>query len=256
MIDLKTISQLRERTGAGMLECQQALTEAQGDINRAIEVLRKKGSAKAVKKAERATKEGIIVIKLADNHQSGYLLAVNCETDFVARNADFIAFANQLIQSANPEEEFKAKKEELILKIGENLVFGPAQTLKGAYVAGYLHANKKAAGLVSFNQEVSPELAYDIAMHVTASNPLYLQPAEVPTAEVDKEKEIYQEQLKAESKPEAVKEKIIAGKLAKYYEEVCLMNQKFIKDDSLTIRQLLEQKANGARIEKFIRCQI
>ncbi|MFH1226261.1 MAG: translation elongation factor Ts, partial [bacterium] len=252
----KTISQLRFQTGAGVGECSQALKEANGDIDRAIEVLRKKGSAKAAKKAERATKEGIIAIKVADDHQSGSLAAINCETDFVAKNSDFIAFVNNLIQGANPEEEFKAKKEELILKIGENLTFGIAQTLKGAYVAGYLHANKKLAALVSFNKEVLPELAYDIAMHITASNPLYLQPADVPTAETDKEKEIYREQLKAENKPEAIREKIIAGKLEKYYEEVCLLNQRFIKDDSLTIQQLLSKIGQDIKIEKFVRHQI
>ncbi len=259
-IDTQTIIKLRTQTGAGMMECQQALEEANGDMDKAIEILRKKGAAKAAKKAERVTKEGVIAVAIASDHKKGSLAAVNCETDFVARNEDFITFAKELadkyLAGADAEAEFNAHQQELVLKIGENITFGKAELVEGAYVTGYLHANKKVAGLVVFNQEVPEELAYDIAMQVVAGQPAYYSPAEIPTEELAKEKEVYGEQLKNENKPETVKEKIIEGKLAKYYEEVCLLNQKFIKDDSITIKQLLEKAGANIRVERFVRYQI
>ncbi|MFH1173230.1 MAG: translation elongation factor Ts [bacterium] len=256
MIDTKTISQLRAQTGAGMMECQQALTEANGDINQAVEVLRKKGAIKAAKKADRATKEGVIAIKIAPDHKQGTLVAINCETDFVAKNSDFSSFVSELATKEDAEAEFNSRKEDLILKIGENLTFGTAQTLAAEYVTGYLHANKQAASLVAFNKALPETLAYDIAMQIVAGQPLYLQPADVPADVLAKEKEVYAEQLKNEGKPEAVWEKIIVGKLNKYYEDTCLLNQRFIKDEEKTITQLLKAAGDDVTIVKFVRYQI
>jgi len=260
MIDIKTIAQLRAQTGAGMMECQQALKEAAGDIDQAIEVLRKKGALKAAKKAERITKEGVVAIKIAEDHKKGSMVAVNCETDFVAKNQDFISFVNELLEKQftnnNAEAGFNSQKEEQVLKIGENLIFGRADTLEGNYVAGYLHANKKVASLVVFNKEIPAELAHDIAMQIVADQPKYNQPENVPAEELAKEKEIYREQLKNEGKPEQVMDKIIEGKINKYYEDVCLLNQKFIKDDSQTIGQLLQTAGEDIQVVRFSRYQV
>lgn len=256
MIDVKTISQLRSQTGAGMMECQQALTESNGDITQAVEILRKKGAIKAAKKAERATKEGTIAINVSSDHKKATLVAVNCETDFVAKNSDFSSFVDELATKEDAQAEFNSHKEELVLKIGENLTFGTAETLSAEYVTGYLHANKKAASLVAFNKAMPEELAYDIAMHIVAANPLYLKPEDVLEADLSKEKEVYGEQLKNEGKPEAVWEKIITGKLNKFYEETCLLNQRFIKDEDKTISQLLKEAGEGIEIIKFVRYQI
>jgi len=260
MIDIQTISQLRAQTGAGISECKQALEETNGNIEQAIDVLRKKGALKAAKKAERTTNEGVVAIKISDDHKKASLTAVNCETDFVAKNSDFISFVNQLVEkqfeSNGAEEGFNSQKEEQVLKIGENLTFGMAETLEGEYVSGYLHANKKVASLVAFNKTVSEELAKDIAMQIVAEAPSYLKPEEVTVEELEREKEVYKEQLKNEGKPEEVMDKIIEGKLNKYYEDVCLLNQKFIKDDSKTITQLLKEAGEGIEVVKFIRHQI
>jgi len=194
-IDKNILIKLRDLTGAGVADCQKALKEAANDLDKAVEILRKKGALKASKKlAERTAKEGIIESYIHANARVGVLLELACETDFVARN-----------------EEFK-------------------------------------------------NLAHDLAMQIAAANPLYISPAEVPDAELEKEKEIYAEQLKAEGKPAAVLDKIISGKLEKYYSEVCLLNQPFIKDDKISVKNLVDSKIAklGEKIEikRFCRFQI
>jgi elongation factor Ts len=195
MADLQNVSKLREQTGAGMVDCKKALDEASGDFNKALEILRKKGEAKAMKKmAERQVKEGIVYSYIHSNNKAGAMLELFCETDFVARTDDF------------------------------------------------------------------KNLARDLAMQIVAMAPDYLKPEDVPTEVLEKEKEIYREQIKAESKPDAVKEKIIEGKLAKFYSEVCLLNQTFIKDESLTVGELIKQlmAKTGEKIEmgRFIKFQV
>ncbi|OGY46562.1 MAG: elongation factor Ts [Candidatus Buchananbacteria bacterium RIFCSPLOWO2_01_FULL_46_12] len=194
-IDVKTITQLRELTGAGFVDCQQALAESGGELSKATEILRKKGAIKAAKKtSERTAGEGLVESYIHSNGKVGVLIEVRCETDFVARN-----------------ESFKA-------------------------------------------------LAHDLAMQVAGANPLYVKQEEVPAAVIAKEKEVYAEQLKNEGKPAAMWPKIIEGKIKKYYQENCLMQQSFIKDDSLTIASLVEQRIFqlGEKIEvtKFVRYQI
>lgn len=194
-IDTKTLIKLRELTGGGLTSCQAALSEANGDINKAIEILRKKGAISAARKsAERTANDGLIESYIHPNGKIGVLIEVHCETDFVARNPEF-----------------------------KNLV-------------------------------------HDLAMQVAAANPLYLKPEDVPEIEIAKEKEIYEAQLKKEKKSKDVWEKIIEGKLKKYYEEVCLLKQLFIKDDKIKIEELIEQKIAklGEKIEviRFTRYQI
>lgn len=191
----KLISQLREQTGAGIVECKNALEEAAGDLEKAIEILRKKGEIKAAKKtAERTTKEGLIHAYIHANGKVGAMIEVSCETDFVARN-----------------EEFKT-------------------------------------------------LVHDLAMQVAATNPLYIKPENVPEEVIAKEKEMYLEEIRGQEKPPSVVEKILQGKLEKYFEDVCLLKQPFIKDEDITVEELINQKIAkiGEKIEvkKFIRFQI
>ncbi|MFA6422527.1 MAG: translation elongation factor Ts [Candidatus Buchananbacteria bacterium] len=255
-IDLKTISQLRDQTGAGIADCKKALEEADGDIVKAVEVLRKRGEIKAAKKSDRATKEGVIALAKADNKIAA--VAVACETDFVAKNEDFVStvndFATKLLTMN--KEEFKSWaegviKNELVVKIGENLILAESAVVEGSVLGSYLHFNKKAAAIVSLDGG-SQELANDIAMHATAMSPKWIRPEEVPVEIVEKEKEIYRELLKQEGKPEQIWDKILVGKLAKFYEDNCLLNQIFVKDDTKKISDLL----NGADIKEYIKFQI
>jgi len=254
MADIKTITELRERSGAGMMDCKKALEEANNDIEAALEILRKKGEAKAAKKAERATSEGLIAIKEDENKLA--LVAIACETDFVSRNQDFIDavqnYADKLFEMG--EEAFKSWaeediKKELVIKIGENIKLVAAKIYQkaGKNVGQYIHSNKKIAAVVVMNGGEA-ELARDIAMHATAMSPEYLAPEDVPAEVIEKEKEIYREQLKQEDKSEEIIEKILQGKINKFYEENCLLKQEFIKDDKKKVEQLLP---DGVKIVSF-----
>ncbi|OGY48930.1 MAG: translation elongation factor Ts [Candidatus Buchananbacteria bacterium RIFCSPHIGHO2_02_FULL_45_11b] len=259
-IDAKAIVKLRELTGAGMNDCQAALAEAESDQEKAVEILRKKGTLKADKIADRATKEGVIaLLKEADKVA---VVALACETDFVARNQDFIETVAELgkkLLSGGEVENFKTWaedkiKNELIVKIGENLQLVAADIVFGQVIGSYLHLNKKIAAVVILSGG-RQELANDLAMQIAALAPKYIKPEEIPAEEIDKEKEIYRQQLKNEGKPENILNKIIEGKLQKYYSEVCLIKQAYIKDDKITIEKLLAQ--NGSpEILSFKRYQI
>ena len=254
MPNLELIKKVREQTGAGMMEVKKALEEAKDDEQKAMEILRKSGAAKAAKKAGRSATEGLINIESVPDHKKASIIQINCETDFVAKNEIFINFVSKLsaknMEPGEAKKEFESNKEDMVLKIGENIVFGNADTLAGEYVSNYLHPNKKVGALILFNKEVPEELAHEIAMHVAASNPLYLKPEDAPADVLEKEKEIYREQLAKENKPENIMEKIIQGKLNKYYQENCLLKQIFVKDDKKSIEQLLP---DGVEIVKFIR---
>lgn len=194
MSDIKLVQELRAQTGAGVNDCKKALDEAKGDINNAIEILRKKGEIKAAQKAERTTQEGIVYSYIHSNSKAGAMIELACETDFVAKN-----------------QEFK-------------------------------------------------DLAHDICMHIVAMNPLYIAPEDVPESVLEKEKEIYKEQMQNEGKPEEIIEKIINGKIEKYYEDVCLLKQAFIKDEEKTIDDLIKEKiakiGENIKVAKFARYQI
>jgi len=243
-IDLKLVSQLRDKTGAGLADCRAALDEANGDLELAIEIMRKKGEVKAAKKADRATKEGIIAI--AGGADKIAVVALACETDFVCRTDAFQQAAKEMpekLLAASSVEEFKAAADayiqsELTMKIGENMQIAGAGVYSGGVIGSYIHSNKKVAGIVVLSGGYQ-EIANDIAMQIAAMKPKYLNPEAVPAEVLEKEKEIYREQLKGENKPEQIWEKIIAGKLNKFYEDNCLTNQVFIKDDSKKISELL-----------------
>lgn len=243
-MDLKLVSQLREKTGAGLNDCRAAMEEAGGDLEKAVEIMRKKGEVKAAKKADRATKEGVIASAGGDSKLA--VVALACETDFVSRTEAFQNTAKELAEkllAAPSAEAFKAEaeayiKNELTMKIGENMQIAGAGVHSGGIIGGYIHSNKKIAGVAVISGG-SQETADDIAMQIAAMKPRYLDPASVPAEVLEKEKEIYREQLKSENKPEQIWEKIIAGKLNKFYEDNCLASQIFIKDDGKKISDLL-----------------
>lgn len=264
---MEQIKELRERTGAGMVDCKKALDESCGDIDKAIELLRKKGIAKAAKRSEREAGEGIIVVKTNNDNTEAYTVELNSETDFVARNEKFQALANDILKIV---EEKKPESAEVLLSedlngltvsesidnlsgvIGEKLALGRFDIVKGGSVASYSHLGGKIGVLVALDQEGKGELAADIAMHIAAANPRFLSSEEVSEDEIEKEKGVYKEQLLKEGKPEAMIENIIKGKINKYYSEVCLLDQEYIKDDKKSIKDILE----GASILKFVRLSL
>ncbi|NUM25436.1 MAG: elongation factor Ts [Candidatus Buchananbacteria bacterium] len=259
-IDTKLISQLREMTGAGVGDCKAALEEAAGDLNKAIEVLRKKGAVKAAKKSDRVTNEGVIAQVINGGKIATVGLA--CETDFVALTEGFIKtvedYAKKLMEVG--ETAFKAWaedniKNELIAKVGENIQLTVSQIVEGEVIGTYIHSNKKIAAAVALKGGTSA-IGNELAMQIAAMSPLYVKPEDVKPEEIEREKEIYREQLKTEGKPEAMWDKIIPGKLNKFYQEVCLLNQPFIKEDKLSVQQWLTQQGSGIEVVTFSRYSI
>ena len=256
MSNLEIIKEVRRITGAGIVDVKEALKTAEGYKEKAIEILRKSGTKIAAQKAERSTNEGLISYIVEGNKIA--VLVLNCETDFVARNEDFKATAQDLVKELlkKGQEEFKEYaetkiKDELIIKIGENLQLGNFTILEGQTIGIYLHTNKKLASVIVL-EGGNEELAKDIAMHATALAPRYLTPEDIPSEVIDKEKEIYKEQLKKEGKSNDIIEKILEGKVIKFYKEVCLLKQNFVKDEQKTITELLtEQKAQIKEYKYF-----
>lgn len=261
---MEQIKELRERTGAGMVDCKKALDESGGDLEKAIEILRKKGITKAAKRSEREASEGVIKLALSDAQDEGFLIELNAETDFVVRNEKFQSLADSILAVA---QKNKANNTEDLLKmeldghsiadqisnlsgvIGEKIALGRVAYISGATVSAYSHLGGRIGVLVALNQANKKELADDIAMHIAAANPRYLNSSEVEASEIEKEKEIYREQLLKEGKPEAMIENILQGKMKKYYSEVCLLDQEYIKDDKKSVKDVLA----GVEVEKFFR---
>lgn len=261
---MELIKQLREMTGAGMVDCQKALQESANNLEKAVEILRKKGIAKAAKRTGRETNEGVVKVALNDTKTEGYILELNSETDFVSRNEKFQAFADQvleLIKLHKPTslDDLLALSLEngtvqdslasLSGTIGEKLGIKRFAVVSGETVVAYSHLGGKIGVLVSLDKPDQAVLAMDIAMQVAAANPKYLAPAEVDPLEMEKEKDIYREQLLKEGKPAEMVDKIVLGKLGKYYTEVCLLEQEYIKDDKKKIKDIL----SGVQIRQFIR---
>ncbi len=264
MSDLNTIKELREKTGAGMVSCKKALDEAEGDAEKAIELLRKQGIAKSAKRGDRETCEGIVLVDANDDNTEGYNLEINSETDFVARNEKFQDLAKkilELIKEHKPKDidelnalsldtgTVKEEVDNLSGVIGEKLAVKRFGILTGETVAAYSHMNGRIGVLVALNKANEAELARDIAMQVAATNPQYLKTEDVPEEVVAKEKEVYKEQLLKEGKPENIIEKIMEGKIRKFYEEVCLLKQEYIKDDKKKVEEILGE----AVVKEYIR---
>ncbi|MFA7088064.1 MAG: translation elongation factor Ts [Patescibacteria group bacterium] len=261
---MELIKQLREMTGAGMVDCQKALVEAGNDINKAVEILRKKGISKAAKRLDRDANEGVVKISVNAEGNEGYIVEVNSETDFVSRNEKFQSLADQILaliaekKPASLEElsslpmagvTVQENLDNLSGTIGERMVIKRFEIVSGATVAAYSHLGGKIGVLIALDQPAKNELAVDVAMQIAAASPKYIVPAEVDAEEMAKEKEIYKEQLLKEGKPAEMVDKIVEGKMGKYYSEVCLMEQEYIKDDKKKVKEIL----GGANILKFVR---
>ncbi len=264
-ITASTVKELRERTGLGMMECKKALVEAAGDIELAIENLRKAGSMKAAKKAGRTAAEGIVLTKIADNGSYGVMVEVNSETDFAAREANFVAFAGKVLAQVFTSKSsdvpalmaagLEADRLALVQKIGENISVRRAVVVgnDGSTVGGYLHSNNKIAVVVAL-QGGDQDLARDVAMHVAATNPLVVKPEDVPAEVLAKESEIYTAQAAESGKPADIIEKMVSGRLRKYIEEVSLTEQAFVKDPDIKVGKLAKQA--NASIKSFVRFMV
>lgn len=262
------VKKLREQTGAGMMDCRKALVETDGDFEKAIDYLRKKGQKVAEKRSGRETKEGVVIAKTNADETEGIVLSLNCETDFVAKNEDFISFAKSvadlaLQQNLSSIEEINAAQldgltiserlTELIGKIGEKLSFNHFESVKAGYVASYIHGNYSIGVLVGFSKKIDGDAARDIAMQVAAMNPVAVDASGVPREVIDREKEIAIAQIVAEGKPAEMAEKISQGKVNKYFKENTLLSQAFVKDNKLSVGDFLKSVDAEATISEFKR---
>ncbi|WP_294362898.1 translation elongation factor Ts [uncultured Clostridium sp.] len=280
MITAQSVKELREKTGAGMMDCKKALTASEGDMEKAIEILREKGLAAAAKKAGRIAAEGIVKTYISEDGKSAGIVELNCETDFVAANEEFVNFATRLaemasVTAAKSVEEFVAEKFDaentvsealtaLIAKLGENMTvrrFDKFNVANGV-VESYIHGGGRIGVVVELNCEadntaVLKEVAKDVCMQVAAANPSFLSREDVDTEELEKEKEIYRVQALNEGKPENIVEKMVMGRIQKYYKEVCLLDQAWVKDGDKSISKYLQEKSKEVgspiTINKFVR---
>ena len=272
MISASMVKDLREKTGAGMMDCKKALTETNGDMEKAIEYLREKGITKAAKKSSRIAAEGLVLAYVSEDNKVGAAVEVNSETDFVAKNEEFRTFVQALAKQValnNPadveallneeyiEEAGKKVSEVLtdkVAKIGENMNirrFVRFETTDGL-VESYIHGNGKIAVLVNM-KNADTELAKDICMQVAAARPEFLDEASVPAERLAKEMEILKAQAMNEGKPEAIAEKMVQGRIGKFYGEICLVEQPFVKNPDEKVGQMVEAK--GAKIVRFARIE-
>ena len=262
-ISAAMVKELRERTGLGMMECKKALVEAEGDIDRAIDELRKSSGMKAAKKASRVAADGIVAVKVAEDNSYAVVVEVNSETDFVARDDNFRGFVGKVLDKAFADKQedvaalmagdLEAAREALVQKIGENISVRRISVVEGAVVDGYVHSNNRIAALVVLNGG-DAELARDIAMHVAAVNPRVAKPEDMPQDELDREKEIIMAQPDMEGKPDQIKEKMAGGRLKKFLSENSLVEQPFVKNPDQTVGQLV--KAAGAELVSFVRVEV
>lgn len=270
MITASMVKELRISTGAGMMDCKKALVEADGDVAKATDILREKGLSQAAKKASRVAAEGAVMSSISEDGKVGVIVEVNCETDFVGHNENFQSLASSIakqIVDVNPADveallasssDGKTVKEvvtEAVANMGENINirrFVRYESAEGQ-VYSYIHGGGKIGVLVEVKGG-DAELGKDLAMQVAAANPAYLERSEVPGAELDHEKEVLREQARNEGKPEDIIEKMVIGRINKYYKEVCLVDQPFIRDGDISITQLLKSK--GASVVRFSRYQL
>eukprot|EP00163_Fabomonas_tropica_P022376 TRINITY_DN3902_c0_g2_i1.p2 TRINITY_DN3902_c0_g2~~TRINITY_DN3902_c0_g2_i1.p2 ORF type:complete len:290 (-),score=101.55 TRINITY_DN3902_c0_g2_i1:60-929(-) len=257
------VKELRERTGLGMMECKKALVEAEGSVDAAIEELRKSSGLKAAKKAGRTAAEGVSLIKISDDNTVAFILEVNSETDFVARDDNFMAFAQDVLDVAFEkgetdvaklmEGDLESKREALVQKIGENITVRRVVKVEGPVVGGYVHSNSKIASVVALTAG-DAEVARDVAMHAAAVNPRVGKPEEMPTEEVEKEKDIIKAQPDMEGKPAEIVEKMMGGRIKKFLKENSLVEQPFVKNPDQTVGELI--KAAGGDLVGFVRLEV
>lgn len=273
-VTAKDVNKLRQMTGAGMMDCKKALVEADGDFEKAIELLRKKGQKVSASRADRETSEGIVVTRTSADKTKGLVLALTCETDFVAKNEDFVGLANQAADLAFENnvadvEALKAlsvgsislgdKITETTGKIGEKIEISAFETLSGEAVVPYIHSNGKLGVMIvlkNVNGADVEEAGKDVAMQIAAMNPVAVDKDGVDAATIEKEIEIGKEQARQEGKPENIIDKIAQGKLQKFFKENTLLSQSFVKDNSLSIEKYLDGVSKGLTVAEFKRISI
>jgi len=274
-ITAEAVKRLREATGAGIMDCKKALEESNGDFDKAVEILRKRGHKMAAARQERTAKEGAVFA--ATKKTLGHLLLLACETDFVARNADFQAFGKTLVQSALEKDihskdeltnlgvnglSFSDKIAELTARIGEKIEVAEWGRLEGEYVTAYIHLGGRIGVLVALkgignlDENTLHEVGQNIAMQVAALRPISVSRQTVPPDILEKEKEIAREQARAEGKPENILEKIATGKLEKFFKEAVLLEQEYFKDSQKTIAQYLKSVSPTLEVHGFLRFQV
>jgi elongation factor Ts len=264
------INKLRQMTGAGMMDCKKALTEAEGDFEKAIDELRKKGQKVAANRSDRDSKEGVVLAKTSSDNKRGVVLAVNCETDFVAINESFGKLVNTILdiaieKNAKTADEIKALSydgnitiaDKLIEQtgvIGEKIELNKFEIVEAPFVIAYNHPGNRLANIVGFSSATVPaEVAKDVAMQVAAMAPVAVDKGDVDAETIKREIEVGKEQAREEGKPEEMLEKIAMGKLNKFYKESTLLNQEFIKDNKKTIAQYLNESEKGLTVSSFKR---
>ena len=259
------VKELRERTGLGMMDCKRALEASDGDLEKAIEELRKSSALKAAKKSGRTTADGLLAIKVADDGNRGAVVEVNIETDFAAKNEKFIAFVDKVLEQvfaagnndvqALLDAGLEAERETLVQEIGENITIRRAEVIHSETggIASYLHGDSRKGALVELSGPAA-ELGRDVAMHVTALNPMVVNSADVPAELLAKEREIYTTQANDSGKPAEIVEKMVDGRVKKYLAEVSLVDQPFVKDDKQKVGALA--KAAGVDVLHFVRFEV
>ncbi len=273
-ITAKEVNELRKMTGAGMMDCKKALTEAEGDFDKAIDILRKKGQKVSASRADRETTEGSVFVKTNNDNTEGILIALNCETDFVGKNEEFLALGNAIIAAAFEnsvsskddllklklgEHSVEEKITEMVGKIGEKIEISEFVNLKGEAVVPYIHAGNKLGVLVALknvNGTDVTDAGKDVGMQIAAMNPVAVDQDGVDQSIIEKEIEIGKEQAIAEGKPEAIVDKIAQGKLQKFFKDNTLLNQAFVKDSSITVSKYLDSVNNGLTVTEFVRVTI
>jgi elongation factor Ts len=261
------INKLRQQTGAGMMDCRKALTESNGDFEAAIDYLRKKGQKVAALRGDREAKEGVIIAKTTSDNKRGFIINVSCETDFVSKNAEYIAFAQSIMDAAIANnvssidelqkikvgsETIADKLNEQVAKIGEKISVSKFEKIEAPYVASYIHGSYRMGVLVGLNK-VNEEVGKDVAMQIAAMNPIAIDQSGVSPETIAREKSIALEQVKAEGKPEEMAEKIATGKINKFFKESTLLAQAFVKDGNKSVSDYLKSVDADLKVIEFKR---
>lgn len=265
-VTMADITHLRKMSGAGMMDCKNALTEADGDFDKAMEIIRKKGQAIAAKRSDRDASEGCVLAKA--HGEFAAVVALKCETDFVAKNADFVALTTEILDLAIAN---KCADIEAVLALpmgkgtvanaitdrigitGEKMELDGYGVVEGSTATFYIHPGNKLATVVAFNQEADAAVAHDVSMQIAAMNPVSIRPEDVPADVLEKEKTVAAEKAREEGKPENMIEKIAMGRINKFYKEACLLQQEFVKDGKMTVAQYLDNSSKGLTVTAFKR---
>jgi elongation factor Ts len=261
------INKLRQQTGAGMMDCRKALVESNGDFEAAIDYLRKKGQKVAALRGDREAKEGVVIAKTTADNQTGFIINVSCETDFVSKNEEYIAFAQSIMDAAiannvNSAEELNSVKinnqtvadklNEQVAKIGEKISVSRFEKIEAPYVASYIHGSYRMGVLVGLNK-ANEEAGKDVAMQIAAMNPIAIDAALVPQETIERERNIAIEQIKAEGKPAEMAERIAQGKINKFFKESTLLAQAFVKDGNKSVAEFLKNLDPDLKVTAFKR---